>query len=127
MYRVWQGIHGKLDRPWASRHLSTAERTSHLLLTEEIGWQNLTFPRRDAFELFQEQIRIMGFGGTCERATNRSVDGAGLLTLGPLPNAANPEPFKFLEPKMFECSSPEYTQDPTLDVLIHLCRFVAVV
>lgn len=124
LYKVWLGIHGKIDRPWASKHLSVAERMANLLMAEELGWSTLTFPRHDTLSYFQEQVRIMGFGGTCEKASNRNIDGKGHLTLGPLPTAASREPFQFHADKIFESSRPEYTQDPTLDVLIFLCRYV---
>ena len=99
--------------------MSVAERLSHLLITEEIGWPTLRFLRCDVFSLSQAQVRIMGFGGTCERAPHRADD-VGFLTLGALPSAASSEPFRFQDPRRFECSTLEYTQDPTLDVLIYL-------
>ena len=103
--------------------MSVAERLTHLLLDEETGWRTLTFPRRDEFFLSQAQIHIMGYGGTGER-TPYGADNVGCVTLGALPFAASSEPFQLREPITFECSASEYTQDPTLDVLIYLCRFV---
>lgn len=120
--KVWLGIHGKINRSWASKNLSVADRMADLLMAEELGWSTLTFPRRDSLSYFQEQVRIMGFGGTCEKASNRHPDDKGHLTLGPLPTAASREPFQFHADKIFDSSRPEYTQDPTLDVLIFLCR-----
>lgn len=120
-YTVWLGIHGKVDQPASNRQLSIAERAQHLIETEELGWRNLSFPRQDKLELQHEQIRIMGYGGTCERSGYYQSDNLA-ITLGALPNASSPLPFQFEPPKPLEISRPDYTQDPALDVIIYRAR-----
>lgn len=125
-YRVWLGIHGKVDRPRASKHLSIAERMSQLVVSEEIHWRTLIFPRYDEVKLHLQQIWIVGFGGTCECSGGAwKFDDDGLeITLGALPSAASPQPFAFSPAKELDSMYryPEYTQDPALDVVIFRAR-----
>lgn len=124
-YHVWLAIHGKLDRPNVSRNLSIADRLAHLLRSESSGWPNLDFLRQDELEFQSEKLKIMGFGGTCQRATMRWRGRANeALILAPLPNAqTKPDaPFVFTDSKKFDAYRPECTQDPTLDVIIYLAK-----
>lgn len=119
-YSVLLGIHGKIDQPRSSR-LSVAGRLDRLVNSESLGWTRLNFPRQDELLLFQEQIRIMGFGGTCERSGHYATDNAD-LTLAALPNASSSLPFEFETLKNPHIKKPDYTQDPALDVIIFRAR-----